>query len=477
VIKEASEHETWKASSFWSVQQRSPNPALIFHPSSAREVAIAVLLCKAAGCKFAVKSGGHAAMNNASSVEGGVVFDMKNFNKVELNDDKTVATLGTGNRWEQVFKELEKDGLGVAGGRAGDVGVGGYTLGGGISFFASAQGWGCDTVRNYELVTANGDILNVNLESYPELFWALRGGGNNFGIVTRFAYETFPQRDVFAGSNVYDHKHKDAVIAAFNTFSNHGDPKAATWLSIVYSNKRKLISALAMYADPDPSAEVLKPYLAIPSLHSTSKVRSMADMVSLSMYELNVRHSLTSYLHLQVHEIAVVNVKEHRQNYTNHTFKFDAEFVSWLAEIYWKEIEGVDETYESDQACVLVLQIYTKEAVALMQRNGGNCLSLREDEAPYLNVLIPSAWKHEKDDEIVASLVERIFDQAIDEGKRRDLYRDFKYMNYASASQDVLKGYGEENYERLKDIAAKYDPDQVFQKLMPGYFKFGGATK
>jgi FAD/FMN-containing dehydrogenase len=454
VIKEASEHETWKASSFWSMHQRSPNPALVFYPSSAREVAIAVLLCKAAECKFAVKSGGHAAMKNASSVEGGVVLDMKNFNKVVLNNDKTVATIGTGNRWEQVFKELEKDGLGVAGGRAGDVGVGGYTLGGGISFFASAQGWGCDTVRNYELVTANGDLLNVNLESYPDLFWALRGGGNNFGIVTRFDYETFPQGDIFAGSNVYDHEHKDAVIAAFNTFSNHGDAKAATWLSIAYSNKRKLMSALVMYAEPNPSAEVLKPYLAIPSLHSTSKVRSMADMVK---------------------EIAVVNVKEHRQKYMNQTFKFDAEFVSWLAEIYWKEIEGVDEIYESDQGCVMLLQVYTKEAVALMQRNGGNCLSLREEEAPYLNVLIPSAWKHEKDDEIVTGLVERIFDQAINEGKRRGLYKDFKYMNYASANQDVLKGYGEENYQRLRGIAAKYDPDQVFQNLMPGYFKLGGA--
>jgi FAD/FMN-containing dehydrogenase len=454
VIKDASEHETWKTASFWSTHQYSPNPALVFQPSSAREVAIAVLLCRAAECKFAVKSGGHAAMKGASSVEGGVVLDMKNFNTVVLNDDKSIASIGTGNRWEQVFMELERYGLGVAGGRAGDVGVGGYTLGGGISFFASAQGWGCDTVQNYELVTANGDILNVNYKSYPDLYWALRGGGNNFGIVTRFDYETFPQGDVFAGSLVYDHEHKNAVIEAFNTFSNHGDPEAATWLTIAYNNKRKLISALTMYADPNPSAEVLKPYLAVPALHSTAKVRSMADMV---------------------HEIAKVNVQEHRQNYTNHTFKFDADFVSWLAEIYWEEIEGVDEIYESDQACVIVLQIYTKEAVALMQRNGGNCLSLKEDEAPYLNVLIPSAWKHEKDDEVVASLVNRISDLAVEEGKRQGLYKEFKYMNYSSANQDVLRGYGKENYERLKGIAAKYDPDQVFQKLMPGYFKFDGA--
>jgi hypothetical protein len=133
------------------------------------------------------------------------------------------------------------------------------------------------------------------------------------------------------------------------------------------------------------------------------------------------------------------------------------------------------EIYESDQALVLGLQIYTKESIARMQRNGGNFMSLKEDEAPYLLVLIPSAWKHEKDDEVVFNLINRISDMVVEEGKRRVLCKEFKYMNYGSASQDVLKGYGEESYKRLKEIAMKYDPDQVFQKLMPGYFKFGGA--
>tara|TARA_R110002003_G_scaffold171_13_gene14005 strand:+ start:44484 stop:45806 length:1323 start_codon:yes stop_codon:yes gene_type:complete len=436
--------------------QRIPNPALIFQPISAREIAVAVILCRAAQCKFAVKSGGHAAMKGASSADGGVTIDLKNLGGVILNEDKSIASIGAGNTWEQVFKSLEKDGLGVAGGRAGDVGAGGYTLGGGISFFASALGWGCDNVRNFELVSADGDILNVNYESYPDLYWALRGGGPNFGIVTRFDYETFPQGDIFAGSIYYDHEHKDAVIQAFNTYSNHGDPKAATWLSVVNTKGKKMLAALAMYADPHPDAETLQPYLRIPNFGTSAKVRSMADMV---------------------HDIAVVNVKDHRQNYTNHTFKFDADFVSWLADMYWKEMEENGESFETKQGCVLVLQFITKEAVALMQRNGGNCLPLKEDEAPYLNVLMPSAWCDEKDDELVMTMVKKVFGLAIEEGKRRGLYVDYVYMNYASGHQDVLKGYGEENYGQLKAVAAKYDPEEVFQKLRHGYFKFGGAPE
>lgn len=395
-------------------------------------------------------------MKNASSVDGGIVFDMKNFNMVKLNEDKSIASLGPGNRWETVFRELDNHGIGVAGGRAGDVGVGGYTVGGGISFFASARGWGCDTVRNFELVTALGEIFDVNYQSHPDLYWALRGGGNNFGIVTRFDYETFPQSDVFAGSLLYEHKHKDAAIAAFATYSNHGDPKAATWFCPAYNDGHKLISVLAMYADPHPEAEVLKPYLSIPTLHHGAKVRSMADIVK---------------------EVADVNVKEHRQTYTNITFKFDQDFVSWLSDLFWEEIPAIHDNYESKQGYVLTFQVYTKEAVGHMQRNGGNCLGLTVEEAPYLNVLSPCAWIHAEDDKKVKEITDKLFGQMVKEGKRRGLYKEFIYMNYAAPGQDVLKGYGQENYDRLKSIAEKYDPEQVFQKLMPGYFKFGGAPE
>jgi FAD/FMN-containing dehydrogenase len=129
ILKDPSESESWKKSSFWSMHQRTVTPAVVLQPRSAKEVAVALILCKEAECKFAVKSGGHAAMEGASSADGGVTIDLKHLNRVELNEDKTIASLGAGNTWERVFEELAKDGLAVAGGRAGDVGVGGYTLG------------------------------------------------------------------------------------------------------------------------------------------------------------------------------------------------------------------------------------------------------------------------------------------------------------------------------------------------------------
>lgn len=303
-------------------------------------------------------------------------------------------------------------------------------------------------------MTAYGDVLDVNYNSYPDLFWALRGGGNNFGIVTRFDYETFPQSDVYAGSILYDYEHRDAVIKAFASFAYDSDPKSATWLSAAIHEDRRLFSALAMYASPTEDNAVMKAYAAIPFLHGTQKVRSMADMV---------------------HEISVVQAQDHRQNYWNHTFKYDADFVSWLFDLYFNAFGPHAGTYESKQASVMVLQYFTKEAVSHMHREGGNCLPLKEDEAPYINVLIPTAWVHEKDDDLVLSISRKIMDSAVEEGKRRGLFVEYMYMNYGSAYQDVLKGYGKENYEKLKGVAAKYDPEGVFQTLMPGYFKFGGS--
>ena len=328
------------------------------------------------------------------------------------------------------------------------------SISGGLSFFASERGWACDNIRNYEIVTANGDILDVNYKSYPDLFWALRGGGSNFGIITRFDYETFAQGDIYAGSILFDYEHKDAVIKAFNSFAHNSDPKSATWLTAIQHEGKRIFSNLAMYAKPTADFDVMKAYSAIPSIHGTQKIRSMADMVR---------------------EIVDVQAKDHRQNYWNHTFKFDPDFVEWLVDMYFTEFEPYYGKYESKQASVMVFQFYTKESIQHMRREGGNCLPLKEDEAPYVNVLVPTAWQDEKDDELVLGIVRHIMDKAIEEGKRRGLFVDFMYMNYGSLYQDVLRGYGNENYARLKEVAAKYDPERVFQTLMPGYFKLGGA--
>lgn len=141
-----------------------------------------VLSSRLTSCPFAVKGGSHAAFSGASSIDGGITITMESFTQVLASADKKTVNVGPGNRWVDVYNALEPDGIGVSGGRVSSVGVPELILGGGISFFANKIGWACDNIASYEVVTASGAIVNVTPTSFPDLYWALRGGGSNFGI-------------------------------------------------------------------------------------------------------------------------------------------------------------------------------------------------------------------------------------------------------------------------------------------------------
>ncbi|KAF2469995.1 FAD-binding domain-containing protein [Lindgomyces ingoldianus] len=429
------EHLAWR-SEFWSKHQEAVQPACIFRPKSPKEVAIAVLICRWSRCAFAVKSGGHAAMKGAWNSDGGITIDLVDLDSIELSEDKRIARLGTGNTWMNVYEKLAKDGLAVVGGRASDIGVGGFTLGGGISFFASLYGWGCDNVANFEVVTASG--------------------GPNFGIVTRFDLETFPQGNIFAGSIAYHYPTQaTAAISAFSNIAYNPDLKASTWLVLVNRIGHDTISTLTMYKDPNPHAEVFGEYKSMPNLMDTTKVRSLEDMT------LQVR---------------ATNPKNLREMYWTHTFKFSGDFIRWFAATFFKELEGTKGKYERHTP-VPVFQIITPECVARMKGNGGNCLPLMESEAPYMNLIYSCSWQNEEDDDYIIGMIARLMGTAVKEGKKRGLWVEYVYMNYASEYQDVLGGYGEENVAKLKVVAKKYDPQAIFQTLMPGYFKLCGAPR
>ncbi|EMR72453.1 putative fad- protein [Eutypa lata UCREL1] len=211
--------------SYWSQQAASVEPACIFTPETTEDVSIAVqiltvpdlgLLLDAnltPSCPFAVRSGGHTSFAGAASIEGGVTVDLRALNSIELNEDLSVASVGAGAKWKDVYSKLDPLHLAVLGGRAGDIGVGGFTTGGGISYFSPRFGWACDMVLNYQVVLAGGSI--VDAKDVPGLLAALRGGSNNFGIVTRVDLQTFDQGLVWGGHTINPISTFDAVIDAF----------------------------------------------------------------------------------------------------------------------------------------------------------------------------------------------------------------------------------------------------------------------
>lgn len=115
---------------YYAAQQQEQVPLCITQPGSSEEVSQALNILREQECAFAVKSGGHSTSPGASSINGGVVIDLKNLNIIKVSDDESFVSVGTGNTWNKVYTTLEKQGLLAVGGRVGSVGVGGFVLGG-----------------------------------------------------------------------------------------------------------------------------------------------------------------------------------------------------------------------------------------------------------------------------------------------------------------------------------------------------------
>lgn len=189
--------------SYLSLLQSEITPSAIFLPKNKEEVASFLKILQEHGETFAIRGGGQQPLPGCSNVEGGITLDLVNITGVDLNDKNDVVSIGPGERWGAVYKKLHEKGLSVTGARSGNNGVGGLALSGGLSFFSSRKGLVCDNVVNYQVVLASGQVVNANEKENADLFKALRGGGNNFGVVTRFDMRTFKQGPFWGGAVFY----------------------------------------------------------------------------------------------------------------------------------------------------------------------------------------------------------------------------------------------------------------------------------
>ncbi|KAL2022651.1 hypothetical protein VTK56DRAFT_4995 [Thermocarpiscus australiensis] len=184
-------------------------------------------------CNFAIKGHGHAPAAGFANIDGGITIDMTDLNMTALNPDHSILSVGAGASWPQVYLYLDAFNVSVAGGRNGLVGVGGLTLGGGISHFSPRVGWACDNVLKFEVVLADGTPTNVNASYRGDRYRALKGGANNLGLVTRFDLATFPQGNLSVASFVNDISERRPVFQAFTDISSSPYPQCIRGLSSI----------------------------------------------------------------------------------------------------------------------------------------------------------------------------------------------------------------------------------------------------
>jgi FAD/FMN-containing dehydrogenase len=173
-------------------------PAAIIRPTGAGEVAQVVGLARETGLPLAVRSGGHSLAGH-SVAEGGIVLDLSEMTALELDLEQRTAWAQTGLTAGAYTATVGAHGLATGFGDTGSVGIGGLTLGGGVGFLVRKHGLTIDNLLAAELVTADGRVLEVDDERHPDLFWAIRGGGGNFGVATRFKYRLHELPSIVGG--------------------------------------------------------------------------------------------------------------------------------------------------------------------------------------------------------------------------------------------------------------------------------------
>ena len=173
-------------------------PALIARCAGTADVIAAVRFAREHGLLVSVKGGGHNITGNAVC-EGGLMIDLSPMKSVRVDPTKRIARAEAGLTWGEYNHETQAFGLASTGGVVSTTGIAGLTLGGGLGWLMGKHGLSCDNLLSADLVTAEGRLLTVSADDYPDLFWGLRGGGGNFGVVTSFEYRLHPVGPVLAG--------------------------------------------------------------------------------------------------------------------------------------------------------------------------------------------------------------------------------------------------------------------------------------
>ena len=214
-----------------AVDQR---PAAVAMPTNAADVAAVVRAAAAVGLRVAPQSTGHgAAALVQHRLDDVVLLRTLHLTDVTVDPERQVARVGGGVLWQDVVAAAAEHGLAALHGSSHDVAVAGYSLGGGIGWYARKLGLAASSVTAVELVTADGQIVRADAENHSDLFWAVRGGGGSFGVVTALELRLYPIADVFAGMMLWDISHAEPVLRHWAEWSAQAPDEVTTSFRIM----------------------------------------------------------------------------------------------------------------------------------------------------------------------------------------------------------------------------------------------------
>ncbi|KAM0276719.1 hypothetical protein ACHAQH_006487 [Verticillium albo-atrum] len=369
------------------------------------------------GAQFAIRGGGHMNVPGSNSINDGVLLALNDLKTIKVNDEDHTIEVSPGNKWVDVYQALVPSKRYAIGGRLKTIGVPGLTLIGGVSYFLNKYGYSMDNVVSYDVVLGNGTTVQACQDVNPELFWSLKGGAGNFGLVTKFVLKTYDVPLVTSTMQVFNESAVSAFIQATCDMILSEDGSVGAGAVINYNTTTKSVTpqvfGLQETTDSPPSR--FAKFTAIPAV---TRFHNVTEPI---------------YFHS-----------------------------SWKPPT---KCSGVLPTFIPNQA--------PKTDAAVGQNNGvGNAFGLDSDES-YIWWQVATSWARPEDDLRVESWAKNLLERLHKVNKEKGLSTEFLYIGDAAEWQDPIQTYGEDNLKRLRAARDQYDPILVFTKLAWGGFKIG----
>ncbi|KAI3390918.1 hypothetical protein diail_8414 [Diaporthe ilicicola] len=450
-------------STYWSVSA-ALDPWCIAQPKRAEDVSYIIKTLVANECPFGIRGGGHAFFALSNSVANGVTIDLGHLNTTTYDAATKIASVQPGSHWQDVYAALSPQGVTVAGGRAGTVGVGGFLSGGGNSFYAASHGMACDTVANFEVVLADGRIVDANARQNPGLFRALKGGSGNLGVVTRYdmyAIE-FPNAtdpSIWGGILTHDLSAGDALIDAMVQFTaaaaaDRNTSSILYWAYLPSLGGMVLNTALenTLGIENPPAAQV---YLNVSGI--TANTMRRADLTVITK------------------ELGAGQPAGFRNNWRTLGFANDARVMRYAVAAHEFAVAQLNATMTPDSGFNTLCMFQPLNNVIAQHgaEKGGNVMGLDYwmqggDGIMFLATLAVKGAENELN---AGPIMKNWTDCVAAYAHQLGVGWGWHYLNYASPDQDALSSVGPGNIARLQAASARYDPQGVFQKLRKSGFK------
>ena len=439
------DYETARAVWNGTVDRR---PRLIARCSGSADVAAAVRFARDHDLEIAVRGGGHNVAGTAVC-DDGLVIDLSAMRAVSVDPAGRTARVQGGALWGDVDHETQAHGLATTGGIVSHTGVAGLTLGGGLGWLMRKHGLTVDNLLAAEVVTAEGGIVRASLHEHPDLFWALRGGGGNFGIVASFHFALHPVGPiVMAGPVFWAAEDTKELLRFYREFVAGAPDELGTVV--------RLGTVPPLPAIPDEMH--WRPAIAIASCFAGTVEDGERATRELRRFGTPLIDLLSPKPYI-AHQSAIDDTVPHGWHY------------------YWKatNLAGL-----SDEVIAVVADhaylASSPRSYAVMFHMGGAVGRVAPDATAYAgrdaphNIVIEGVWLPEESG--VTAPVETAWARGFFEALER--HRSGVYVNFLDADDDasrVREAYGDTTYRRLAEVKAKYDPDNVFhnnKNIRPG---------